>query len=370
MIQHIKKNHIALVGGQATPVYQGIVYTNPDRVILVHSSETKLQAERIQNEITYPAELYELPPEDLTKIQNKIDAIAGTIGEDEILSINVTSGTKPWSLMFYEKFCNRPATQVFYIDQNAKVWDFKTLKSQQLAFDMNTQFRLHGNPLTQYRDLTYFNEKDFKLITEIEELRVFNYVDFNKLTTEFEEKPNITHCKLASGSFLIWSKTEKSFEIGLASKSQGKTVKLFSPHIRLILLNAGWLELKVAKILSQWDKVKEIRLNCIFPTKENSPKNEIDIIADIGSKLLFVECKTQIKKETDIDKFASAVRNYGGMAAKAILITHSVLNPKAIEKCNDNGILYFSLNQDTTLFPVEKMLISLLESELLNINPK
>jgi hypothetical protein len=74
---------------------------------------------------------------------------------------------------------------------------------------------------------------------------------------------------------------------------------LHSEHVRYILLNSGWFELEIALMLATWEKNRAMRLNCIFPTKSGSPKNEIDIIVNAGTKLLFVECKTQIKNETE-----------------------------------------------------------------------
>ena len=74
-------------------------------------------------------------------------------------------------------------------------------------------------------------------------------------------------------------------------------------------------------MLSSWEYAKEIIMNANFPYKNNNPKNEIDIIVNTGNRLLFVECKTQINDITDIDKFRTAVKNYGGMGCKALFIT-------------------------------------------------
>ena len=42
-----RKIHVALVGGQAMPVYVGIFESNADEVILLHSKESKPQADKI-----------------------------------------------------------------------------------------------------------------------------------------------------------------------------------------------------------------------------------------------------------------------------------------------------------------------------------
>ena len=43
--------HITLVGGQPTPVYQGVVLSQPDKIILICSKETKSDAEIITNKL-------------------------------------------------------------------------------------------------------------------------------------------------------------------------------------------------------------------------------------------------------------------------------------------------------------------------------
>lgn len=74
-------------------------------------------------------------------------------------------------------------------------------------------------------------------------------------------------------------------------------------------------------MLSKWKDCEDVWMNVVFPYDNSNPKNEIDVVAKIGNKLLFIECKVQVFDNTDIDKFKSAVRNYGGMGAKAVFIT-------------------------------------------------
>lgn len=100
------------------------------------------------------------------------------------------------------------------------------------------------------------------------------------------------------------------------------------------------------------------------------PKNEIDIIVNTGQKLLFVECKTMLQNSTDIDKFRTAVKNYGGLGSKSIFITENEMTPLQKEKCEESGIPYFSFNyKDGTKKTVDD-LFAQLEQELFNINIK
>jgi hypothetical protein len=235
---------------------------------------------------------------------------------------------------------------------------------------MDAQFRLYGNPLKNYKCFSDYTDSDRFVIEKIKGMRDFNPKDFNYLTMQMAKKPNEISQTLPSGSYLTWSPKEKEFEFVLKKKETIKRIELKSPHIRNLLLNAGWFEYEVALILSRWEHAKEIRMNCIFPAKNKSTKNEIDIIVNTGAKLLFVECKTQIKNITDIDKFHSAVKNYGGLGSKALFITDAVMDETPKEKCKDSNILTFSLHDKMLGAAPGKMLFILLNSELFNINIK
>ena len=63
-----------------------------------------------------------------------------------------------------------------------------------------------------------------------------------------------------------------------------------------------------------------------------------------GSKLIFVECKTQVYNSTDVDKFNSAVRNYGGLGSRPLFVTLNPMSSDAKEKCMDHGITTFHFN--------------------------
>ena len=66
------KIHITLVGGQTTPIYQGIVHANPDRVILIHSHQSENEANRMYTEVEVSCELCRFDPVDLSKINESI----------------------------------------------------------------------------------------------------------------------------------------------------------------------------------------------------------------------------------------------------------------------------------------------------------
>ena len=96
----------------------------------------------------------------------------------------------------------------------------------------------------------------------------------------------------------------------------------------------------------------------------------MDIIINTGIKLLFVECKTQITNTTDIDKFRSVIKGYGGMGSKGIFITDASMSDIAKAKCEERGILTFSLQDNHLGLSTEQALYMLLDSDFNSINTK
>lgn len=363
--------HITLVGGQTAPVYMGIVSANPDRVILVCSEQTIDEADRIEAQIEVFCEKLVFHPVDLIKIETAINKIKSLLKQDDQVSINVGGGTKPWSILFYEHFKDRKNVSIVYMDQNNFVWNLATKTYHEVEFDMDVHFKLYGNPLTRYRLFTDFSSSDREVVAKIREIRKLNFVDFNFLTDSLYRFPHEKKAITRSGSELVWSSTDKSFRFSMLCRNkQIHEAVLKSPLVRELVLNTGWFEFEVAYLLESWSKARQQRLNCIFPAKAGSPKNEIDIIINAGSKLLFVECKTQLSKETDIDKFASAVRVYGGLGSKALFVTDAPMSDKAIEKCADHGIMTFSLQNNLLGLSPEVLLYKMLDSELFNLNAR
>ncbi len=365
------KVHITLVGGQPAPVYNGIIATQPDKVVFIYSDSSRDNAERISTEIQIPSERRKIDPVELNDIEKKVLQCAETYKNDDV-SINISSGTKPWAFYFAKVFGQMSNAKIFYVDQNNLLWDFSNKSSHKVKFDMDAQFRLLGNPLNDYTSFDKIEPDDKQAVESIIELFSLSSRSNNmfRLVEEARRNSHLTEFTLKNGSTMKWIKESKQFEITLIERGNTITKTLKSKHVRDLLLKTAWFEYKVAEIISKWDKAESIRMNCKFPYKDSAAKNEIDVLVEAGSKLLFVECKTQIEDNTDIDKFASAVRNYGGMSSKALFVTNSIMSEKAKEKCGDNGILTFSLQDCNLEISNEKALSMLLDSELFNINTK
>ena len=378
------KVHITLVGGQPAPVYNGIVATRPDRVVFIYSnSEDSLRSvEAVRRETDI--DIDEQEPLDTTepqKILQRATSLAEKYKNDEV-TLNVSSGLKSWSHLFGRVFDPLPNASVVYMDQNNLLWNYRTMESQSdFVFDMDVQFRLQGNELKHFVPFADYTDDDKDSFEKAETARRYNTGNFNKLTTVLSpqwkgmlQNQNHGMLVLSETDYVEWEKPD-FVRLALSTKKHGVNEwEMRSSHAVNIAFNSGWFEYKVARMLSHWHYAKEIRLNCLFPDRKSHnvrfPKNEIDVIVNTGTKLLFVECKTMISTSTDIDKFRTAVKNYGGMGSKALFVTDNMMNDLQKEKCHDSGIIIFSLKDPAFGPNKEQELFKLLESELFNINTK
>lgn len=385
----MKKIHITLVGGQPAPVYNGIVATQPDRVVYIYSEGSENVLEILKKEVNVPCDdTTPLSPTDPNEIVAMAKQLSEKYKNDEI-TLNISSGLKSWSHLFGLVFDKMPNASVVYMDQNNVLWNYRTMESRQnFSFDMHTLFRLYGNSIdNNYKRFSDYTEDDNKAIKEIENIRMFNVNDFNQLTAVLDDKQknilknqplgkfDLINAKKSSLSYVEWEKQKGDLtgfvKICLYNKKGScKEVVISSKNAIDLVFNSGWFEYKVAVLLSKWDKAKEICLNCHFPFRSNIDKNETDIIVNTGTKLLFVECKTQITHTTDIDKFHSVVKGYGGMGSKGLFVTDAKMSDIAKKKCEENSITTFSLQEPHLNLSNEQALAFILNSELFNINTK
>lgn len=78
------KVHITLVGGQPAPVYNGIIATQPDKVVFIYSDSSRDNAERISTEIQIPSERRKIDPVELNDIEKKVLQCAETYKNDDV----------------------------------------------------------------------------------------------------------------------------------------------------------------------------------------------------------------------------------------------------------------------------------------------
>ncbi len=358
--------HIALVGGQTMPIYMCLRESKAEKVILIHSSSTKWRAEKIQSDLLPECpqrffELIDLDPLDYEVIKERVSAIYDAYSEWNV-EVNLTSGTKPWTIAFSMLSAKYDNVQLYYSDQNNVIYNYNSCeKHTSGSLSIAEIFRYNQSEVKSYVSLSEYTEKDMHVLRQVQSIRKRYYKVFNNLANprarnaEFEKTAGVIS-DLESYSEMEWNKnffvpgdktTLQYVRFFLTDKcGSHEELELCSSHAFDIVTFSGWFEYEVALMLSKWKNCEDVWMNVVFPYDNRNPKNEIDVVAMIGNKLLFVECKIQVFDNTDIDKFTSAVKNYGGMGAKAVFITQQRIKKEAMEKCNTNEIDFFSFCDD------------------------
>ena len=185
------KVHISLVGGQPIPIYLGIQAETPiDRVFLIYSQQTKAEAQRIQSICTeIHCELVECHPTQLEEIQTTAQELL-TRTQDCEVSINLSGGTKAWSLLFFETF--RPALNVKFllVDQNNVIHNLLTHESRVISITKELRLALHGALLEPVTPFSRFTQQDIEVAKQLQRIRKYNLSDFGKLTEKSDSIEN------------------------------------------------------------------------------------------------------------------------------------------------------------------------------------
>lgn len=354
------KVHITLLGGQTVPVAKCILDDKPQQVIIICSQQTKESADIIKDFVRTKLKgvSFETPvfdPSDPLRINQQISDTAKKIKSGSDITINLTGGTKHWSILFYKYFLDKPNVKFILLDQNDNVDDLQTYerKKTESQLDLKEILWLNGIYVEKGLNITDYNDEDLKVLSQIKAMRKFDPAHFNDLVVDMSNHGDRTTVTANQNqNYLSWDKEKKTFTCKMTKKKgASKTWTLSSPNVRTLLLNTGWFEFEVAHLLQQWPAAKQIILNCKLRPAANttgSILNEIDIIVQTGSKLLFVECKTQISDATDVDKFNNAGRNYGGLSAKHAFFTLVKMKVMAQNKCKQAKIPFFCVEDIDT----------------------
>lgn len=333
------KVHIALVGKQTLPVFIPALNYAPNKVYLIYSEETRESAMAIQSKLCQlrkgqmDTEMFLFDPVNIREIKKGIKKLKDKISPNDEVSVNLSGGTKTWSIVFYQMFNARTNTTCFYHDQNGFMWDFKTGESVETTTG-NVSFSdlcaLHNVEIESLNDIKDYDENDDDCLLEIKKMYDANPFGLCNLTTKMYDSGD-AYVEINDGSSI--EKDPNCPNIYTVDLANYGYVELSSNHIDHLLFNTGWFEYLVARLLSKWKQQREIFLNVKFRLIETGIEiNEVDIVVRTKKKYLFVECKTSAYSPSDVDKFNDVAKNYGGIATKRIFVTYREPNKKNVEK--------------------------------------
>lgn len=364
----MQKIHLSLVGAQPLPVYNGIIDSEAEKVILLCSEETKKVALNLSSLSKFTTEIYLLEHPFIYKyVKDFITQIVKKNPKAE-WSFNITGGTKIMTLVAAD-YARENKIPYIYIDQNNILTDFFA-EEQSIFFektDLDAYFKLFGQIAKTSVKLETIDKEFF----DIKDLFMNNNHELKYLFSDFRKKKYTIKdtFTLSNNNYeLSWNAEDQiamfyEDKTGLETHLQG--AKVFD-----VIFNTAWFELEVIQILSKWKRNEELYWNTIFERKHNrSDKNEIDIIVDTSVKLFFFECKTNVYDIKDVDKFRNIVKIFGGLAAKPILVTMVKPNADVIEKCNDLNIKSFWFKEKNKKINTSNDFLKFLDVEYEKINP-
>ncbi len=350
-MQH-KHIHITLIGGQSLPIYQLILETVPSEIIFLHSKDSKKAAELIgsiykQRNDDVNTVFVEVDPTNYVKIKEECNKL---FNQYKDTSVNLTGGTKVMVLGLYDAAKEANCEKIFYIDQNGAIQNFANneLTITNAALNIAEIFALNNNLISSSINFEYFLKEDQECYKKINALLSFNAGEYYKLIKTIANKDHLITYTTDKGSVYLYDKSKKEISIKLKRPNKNDIEVTFNGNNVLYLIkNTGWYELFVAKTIRHWQQHLELLVSVKVPYTGGSDKNEIDIILNVGSKLFFFECKTQVYDIKDIDKFKNVIKNYGGASSKGFLVTNEKIIDRHAEKCRDNNIIpiHYNINK-------------------------
>ncbi|MFV0179768.1 DUF1887 family CARF protein [Empedobacter falsenii] len=367
-------NHqITFIGGQVLPVFIGINEFNPDKIYCIASEESKDKISLLKP--IFGDKVFiekECNPFDFLAIKDMLSKLVDQIQPTDEIQFNLTGGTKVMVLAA-QAIMQEKNIKGFYINLDNTYLKLPSYEISKIYSEISTNhfLQITGHKLGNHNTLTDFSKEDFFTTSAIEKFsKKYNwmYLKINEeLRRKFKDKynrlniPETGIMKIENQIILEWS-GNKIFVI-----SNGHNLlKIESPNARSLFFNAGWWELNVAKVISEWPKVKELLIQCELPFKsdETTTKNEIDILVNIGGKLIFVECKSGFVKQEDINKMSIIKDTYGGVISKSLLVCRFKPSRTIEEKCKELNIeIFYSFIHDDFINPISRVLDTLNQLE-------
>lgn len=341
------RHQITFVGGQILPVYLGIKEFSPDVIHFIVSEESRPKIGYMKQLLSGKSIFEQMcNPFDFSSIISACQEVLKNLTKNDELLLNLTGGTKIMVLTA-QSLIHEKGLSGFYVNQNDTVLMLPSYELRKLSSNISTNefFGLGGYKLSNSKTLSDYNEDDFKTVNAISDFskkydRLILQIN-SKVRRTYESLykiPSVGYLEINKSTILKWDRCNLSVNLNGSS-----ILNLMSQNVRSLFFHAAWWEVLVAKAISNWSIAKELLIQCELPFKSNDKitKNEIDVLINIGSKLIFIECKSGLVKQEDINKMRIVKDTYGGIISKSVLVARFKPTPIIIEKCKELNVEVF-----------------------------
>ncbi|REC42663.1 MULTISPECIES: Card1-like endonuclease domain-containing protein [Chryseobacterium] len=341
------KHHICLVGGQILPLYMGIVESNPDTIHFFYTKETENNVKVLKSFFKEKKlETYKCSESNYTLFAKELNDLLCTISKNENIDFNITGGTKIMALAAYDMMQERKS-KAYYFNQDLSYYEVPTftLKNVNNYITVVDFIKLSNNSISSSKSILDYNDSEFKMAKSIFNFSNTNFKQFNQIQkyfrTQFNDPDKIPlkgDEEVNDNLFVTWDN-----DILEVNDCSSLLLEVTGDNVRDLFFKGGWWELVTGDAVRDWSIQKEVITNVIFPFKgdKSESKNEIDILVNTGHKLIFIECKSGIINQADLNKMKTVREIYGGRIAKSLLVSKFKPTDAILEKCSDLDIEVF-----------------------------
>ena len=361
------KTHVILISAQAVPNLTPLMddAVKPEQVIMVVSPDMEERADWLKSIISIKgiktARWSITDPWDIEHVRDVI-LTSLNLNANESIALNATCGTKPMSIAAYEVF-RAFKLPIYYVhpQQDRLIWMYpENQQTHELADRIKLKEFLKAHGVTETsRGPNYGVKEELRELTQ--KLIHQNNTLVNPLS--------ILNAYAANAELTLQSTLENKHSnyakllalIDLFSHYQLLTLKgshlIFANEAARFYVNGGWLEehvyglcLNLKKEYGFQDIARSLEVERCF--KNESIKNELDIVFLKNNSLHLIECKTHYEKNKATGKNVQALYKLdslkdliGGLQAKTMLVNFNPLNKSDIRRAGDLKIAVCAGNE-------------------------
>lgn len=331
--------HITLIGKESLPAYYPIAETRPEQVYVIATKQTRQVAERLREvlvtRLSIDCDIYASANAfDPLSVELYCENLHAGFAPDDQVTYNITGGTKLMAIGAYKAALHHGA-QIIYTNSDQCI-DLETGEATPLALmvDNETIFALQGQQLRAHNVYQPDAETSCAAQAIGAFLRNFQNKSFHSHLVKRSMRSELPHI------FSWHGYTYESDSSGLSiTRGDSMLLSIDCRNARQLLLEGRWWEVLVADALYDWNQGRSpIWTNVVFVPHENADpegtrdKNEVDILVNMGSKLLFVECKSGTFNQDNINKLAFVRQNYGSDKSMCVLISYFPVRADMLER--------------------------------------
>lgn len=351
-----KNIQIALVSKETLPVFYIINEFRPDEVFLVGTEETTREMEQIERSAAKMGSVCHrliTKADDMAYTMKQCENVHERCGDNACYCYNLTCGTK--LMAFGALMCaQKHQAQVVYSDISTYT-NFATMQRMPMQHMLTTEMiiALQGQKIKS-RDVYRYDAERTKCASEVRKFVLRNFQAYSVLIKYYNKNKQLpnpyndrkVNYRRSGGELVI----------------EYDDIEVFSSdyHDAFSMVFEGrWWETLVADAVSRWaDGRYEVWTNVRFEPKaeaERYDKNEVDVLVNIGNRLLFVECKSGMFDQDNLYKLSSVSHTYGSYKSKSVIVSfrENVIRPDLEEKAREMHVKLFVPNRQLSNIGVE-----------------